>query len=95
MSERIYRMETVAVQQPSDWNNLIAQLPGAHALQTWQWGQVKVQVGWRPQPLLWRDGFMIPMAPIFTRGFLWVALLSLPCFSLSPPLRLPTSRREQ
>lgn len=55
MSERTYRMGSVTVQQPSEWNDLIAHLPGAHALQTWQWGQVKAQVGWRAQPLVWRD----------------------------------------
>ncbi len=35
------------------WNELIHQLPDPHLLQTWQWGEVKSEFGWRPQPLLW------------------------------------------
>ena len=55
MSAPTYRMETVEVTQPSDWNDLIEHLEDAHALQTWQWGQVKAQVGWQSHPLVWRD----------------------------------------
>jgi lipid II:glycine glycyltransferase (peptidoglycan interpeptide bridge formation enzyme) len=36
------------------WNELIAALPGAHILQTYEWGQVKVQNGWRPHYLVWQ-----------------------------------------
>ena len=36
------------------WNETIASLPGAHILQTWQWGQFKAMYGWRPLPQLWR-----------------------------------------
>ena len=70
MSERVYRMETVDVQQPDDWNNLIAHLQGAHALQTWQWGQVKAQVGWKAHPLIWRDanGFVQAGALVLQRN---------------------------
>lgn len=46
-------MEEVA-DGPS-WNRWIAQLPGAHILQTWQWGQVKARFGWEPLPRVWRD----------------------------------------
>lgn len=38
----------------SDWNRLIAGLPGAHILQTCEWADVKAAVGWRALPLLWR-----------------------------------------
>ncbi|QRN82922.1 peptidoglycan bridge formation glycyltransferase FemA/FemB family protein [Chloroflexota bacterium] len=55
MTTPTYRMETVEVTQPKDWNDLIVNLEGAHALQTWQWGQVKAQVGWQAHPLVWRD----------------------------------------
>lgn len=37
------------------WNNQIKNLPGAHALQTYQWGQVKANYGWQPHPLLWHN----------------------------------------
>ncbi len=39
----------------STWNNLIASLPGAHILQTWEWGQVKARNGWEPIPKVWQD----------------------------------------
>ncbi|OGO63647.1 MAG: hypothetical protein A2Z45_05400 [Chloroflexi bacterium RBG_19FT_COMBO_55_16] len=39
----------------STWNNLIASLPGAHVLQTWEWGQIKARLGWEPIPKVWQD----------------------------------------
>lgn len=39
----------------SDWNALIAGLPNAHLLQSWEWAQVKAAYGWQPVPLVWRD----------------------------------------
>lgn len=38
---------------PQAWNTLIASLPSPHLLQTWEWGEVKKGVGWRPIPLVW------------------------------------------
>ncbi|MBG0770875.1 MAG: peptidoglycan bridge formation glycyltransferase FemA/FemB family protein, partial [Anaerolineaceae bacterium] len=76
MSDSTYRMETVKVNQPSDWNDLIVHLEGAHALQTWQWGQVKAQVGWQSHPLIWRDdkgticaGALVLQRTVQTGGF--------------------------
>lgn len=45
-----------------DWNALIVGLPGAHILQTWEWGQVKARVGWQPLPQVWRDAQGWPQA---------------------------------
>ena len=36
------------------WNDLIAGLPEAHLLQTYEWGQVKAHYGWQPLYLVWR-----------------------------------------
>lgn len=47
-------MELLSIKQPEEWNNQIKDLPGAHVLQTWQWGEVKSQFGWDPHPLVWR-----------------------------------------
>ncbi|HEY9121973.1 MAG TPA: peptidoglycan bridge formation glycyltransferase FemA/FemB family protein [Brevefilum sp.] len=47
-------MELLDVESSSDWNEKIETLPGAHSLQTWQWGQVKSRFGWQPYHLLWR-----------------------------------------
>lgn len=39
---------------PETWNQLIAPLPGAHVLQTWEWALVKSRYGWQPLPLVWQ-----------------------------------------
>jgi lipid II:glycine glycyltransferase (peptidoglycan interpeptide bridge formation enzyme) len=39
----------------STWNKALASLPGAHVLQSWEWGQAKRRFGWQPFPQLWRD----------------------------------------
>ncbi len=41
--------------RPAEWDHLIAGLPNAHLLQTWEWGQVKAQVDWKAKPCVWRD----------------------------------------
>lgn len=48
-------MEYADIQSADQWNAAIEHLPGAHALQTWQWGQVKARFGWTSHPLVWRD----------------------------------------
>ncbi len=37
----------------SRWNHIIAQFPGAHLLQTWEWAQIKAAQGWAPMPFVW------------------------------------------
>jgi peptidoglycan pentaglycine glycine transferase (the first glycine) len=32
----------------SNWNALIKTLPAPHLLQTWEWGEVKARLGWKP-----------------------------------------------
>jgi peptidoglycan pentaglycine glycine transferase (the first glycine) len=38
---------------PLQWNSIVARLPGAHVLQSWEWGKVKSEFGWQPSYLLW------------------------------------------
>lgn len=38
---------------PRSWNELIAPLPLAHLLQTWEWAQVKAKYGWQSLPFAW------------------------------------------
>lgn len=51
------------------WNKIIAGLPGAHILQTWEWGQVKKRFGWQTLPRVWHDheGNVAAAALILTR----------------------------
>jgi lipid II:glycine glycyltransferase (peptidoglycan interpeptide bridge formation enzyme) len=37
----------------SEWNALIADLPGAHLLQTWEWAELKAAFGWHMMPVYW------------------------------------------
>jgi lipid II:glycine glycyltransferase (peptidoglycan interpeptide bridge formation enzyme) len=47
---------------PSSWNELIASLPLAHLLQTWEWSQVKVKYGWQTMPFVWQAASGKPVA---------------------------------
>lgn len=50
------------------WNALVAVLPGAHFLQSWEWGQVKRRYGWKPWFHLWeRDGSVVAGTLILQR----------------------------
>ena len=35
------------------WNAMVAGLPRAHLLQTWEWAQVKAAFGWQAMPYVW------------------------------------------
>ena len=47
---------------PSFWNELVASLPLAHLLQTWEWSQVKSKYGWQALPFTWQDPSGKPVA---------------------------------
>lgn len=47
---------------PQSWNELIASLPDAHLLQTWEWSQAKAKYGWQPLPLVWQNAQGTPVA---------------------------------
>jgi peptidoglycan pentaglycine glycine transferase (the first glycine) len=38
---------------PQIWDEMIASLPSAHLLQTWEWSQVKAKYGWQAMPFIW------------------------------------------
>jgi peptidoglycan pentaglycine glycine transferase (the first glycine) len=53
-----------------NWNDQIAALPGAHILQTTQWGLVKQKYGWDVIPQTWYDnnGKLIAAAQVLQRS---------------------------
>jgi peptidoglycan pentaglycine glycine transferase (the first glycine) len=40
----------------ADWNALVAALPQAHILQSWEWGSFKHRYGWSARRFVWRNG---------------------------------------
>ena len=52
------------------WNSHLRQLPAAHILQTWDWGEFKRRtVGWQPTRLAFeRDGIPVALASVGMRG---------------------------
>jgi lipid II:glycine glycyltransferase (peptidoglycan interpeptide bridge formation enzyme) len=51
------------------WNSQIAHLPGAHILQTWEWGKLKEAYGWQMLPKVWQgpDGEIKAAALVLQR----------------------------
>lgn len=56
------------------WNGALARLPGAHVLQTWEWGKTKAQTGWAARRLL----FLSEGLPCAAASFLVHRLFRLP-----------------
>jgi len=72
-------MELAATRDAAQWNDQIANLPGAHALQTREWGQVKSQFGWQPHFLLWRgESGQVYAAALLLQRMLTLGSLTLP-----------------
>lgn len=47
---------------------MLASIPNAHVLQTWQWGEIKARHGWRPTRMVLReDGALIACAQVLRR----------------------------
>lgn len=51
------------------WDEQIVQLPQCHFLQTFEWAEVKRDVGWTPKQMIWKDehGQIIAAALLLTR----------------------------
>ncbi len=63
-----------------DWNNTLRNLPSAHVLQTWEWGEFKrVTTGWQPQRLAFKQGNKtIAMASVGIRNIGPLRMLYVP-----------------
>lgn len=62
------------------WNDSLRQLPYAHVLQTWEWGEFKrATTGWQPERLAFkRNGDIVAMASILTRRAGPIAVMYVP-----------------
>jgi ubiquinone/menaquinone biosynthesis methyltransferase len=51
-----------------DWDRAVERIPGAHALQSWAWGEFRRANGWEVERVIWeRDGVAIAAASILRR----------------------------
>jgi len=48
-------MKVIIERDREQWNKALASLPGAHVLQSYEWGETKRQVGWTARRLLFLD----------------------------------------
>jgi len=56
------------IQNREDWNSALRSLPGAHPLQSWDWGEFKTRWGWTAQRLLWTEaGVPVAAAQVLAR----------------------------
>jgi peptidoglycan pentaglycine glycine transferase (the first glycine) len=44
------------IKDAAEWEGVLLSLPNPHILQSWQWGALKAQTGWRAERLLWQAG---------------------------------------
>jgi peptidoglycan pentaglycine glycine transferase (the first glycine) len=58
-----------AVAKRNEWNAALAELPSAHLLQSWEWGEFKAGYGWEPERLVWctSDGKTAAAVQVLTR----------------------------
>jgi peptidoglycan pentaglycine glycine transferase (the first glycine) len=58
------------------WDQMVAQLPSSHVLQTWEWGAFKSQYGWEPTQIVWYDGDRIVAASLVLKRTLNIPIFS-------------------
>jgi len=47
-----------------EWDDIVLRLPGPHILQSFEWGQNKIQNGWTPLHYIWEEGGEIRAAAL-------------------------------
>lgn len=57
-------MRLLELNSARDWNNILLQLPAPHLLQTYEWGQNKIQNGWTPRHYIWEQDDKISAAAL-------------------------------
>jgi peptidoglycan pentaglycine glycine transferase (the first glycine) len=62
------------------WNSIMRQLPYAHILQSWEWGDFKQQtIGWIPQRIAYyQDGQVVAGASLLTRKVMGLRVMYVP-----------------
>lgn len=75
-------LHTEIITQRDTWHALLCQLPHAHILQSWEWGDFKQQTtGWTPQRIAYREasgGGVVAAASVLTRRLGVFSLMYVP-----------------
>lgn len=74
-------MRVAEIHDRDTWNNALKQLPYAHVLQTWEWGDFKhITTGWKPTRLAFYDDndVIVAMTSILTRRIAFLAVCYVP-----------------
>jgi peptidoglycan pentaglycine glycine transferase (the first glycine) len=68
--KKSYPMMQLVEWNKEQWNNTVSQLPGAHILQSWEWGEIKTKYGWSALRFVWakRDKKITAAAQILQRN---------------------------
>ncbi len=66
----MYTSRIIDIKEKERYNNFVKKHPKGHFLQLWEWGQVKLGMGWEPLPLiLEEDGEIRAAMLILKRAF--------------------------
>ncbi len=77
--------DVTAVTSAVEWDAALLALPAPHILQSWAWGETKLQTGWHARRLLWRsDGQPIAAPPVAAAALLFRRLVGRLPARLSP-----------
>lgn len=75
-------MQIETITDRDTWNEQLRKMPGAHILQTWEWGAFKqATTGWRPDRLAFLespDGEIVALASVLTRFIGPLAVMYVP-----------------
>ncbi len=74
-------MRVAEIHDRHTWNNTLKNLPYAHILQTWEWGEFKhITTGWKPTRLAFYDTHnnVVAMASILTRRIAFLTVCYVP-----------------
>lgn len=88
-------IDIVRIDDRTIWNSALAKLPGAHILQTWEWGDFKQHTtGWQPIRIAYqRDGAIVGMVSLGIRHVGPVNVLYAPKGPVFDPADLPLTHR--
>jgi peptidoglycan pentaglycine glycine transferase (the first glycine) len=70
-----YQLRPLTLAERPTWDTFIGEHPAGHLLQSWEWGELKAEAGWRPMRLaLWLDGKIVAGAQVLQKTLPFIPL---------------------